>query len=41
MIGSEARSRLWKGFFAEFGIHQETRQQTKTRAALEYFARRR
>jgi len=40
MIGSEVRSRLWKGFLAELEINQETRQQTKTRAALEYFARR-
>jgi hypothetical protein len=41
VIGLEARSRLWNGLLAELGINQETRQQTKTRATLEYFARRR
>jgi len=30
-----------EGFLAEMGLEQETRQQTKTRTALEYFAQRR
>jgi hypothetical protein len=29
-----------EGFLTELGLEQETRQQTKTRTALEYFARR-
>ena len=39
-LEAAAAQAAMEGFLAELGIEQETRQQTKTRTALEYFATR-